>query len=394
MFSIEKRDYMSETINFKNFFIVLILLFIMIGILLNPENAMNSAKEGLYIWLNLLLPSLFPFIFISNLLISFGFVKFLGAFLEPIMQPIFRVSGSGIFPFLISIISGYPVGAKLSASLRNNNLISLVEGNRLISFSSTSGPLFIMGTVMIGMLGANAGPLFLLPHYLGVITVGFLFRFYKSNNNENFRPIKKSNEEEGYKTLGSAMSYAVRDSMNSMLVVGGYVIVFTVIINLLLESQGFNLFLYGISSRLMINPDLLKGFIAGIIELTNGCSIVSNLDIDFIQKVLIINFLIGWGGFSINSQAISFISQTDLSIGIYMISKVFHGIFSLIYTYAIYIFFYKSRVVPAYKLNISYENPNISTWLEMFKSSFSIALSAIVFLILLSIFINEMKKRA
>ena len=324
MFSIEKRDYMCKTINFKNFLIVLILLFIMIGILLNQENAINSAKE---------------------------------------------------------------------ANLRNNNLISLVEGNRLISFSSTSGPLFIMGTVMIGMLGANLAPLFLLPHYLGVITVGILFRFYKSNNNENFRPVKQSNDEGDYKTLGSAMAYSVKDSMNSMLVVGGYVIVFTVIINLLLESQGFNLFLQLTSSKLMINPDLLKGFIAGIIELTNGCNIVSILNIDFIQKVLIINFLIGWGGFSINSQAISFLSQTDLSIGIYMISKVLHGVLSIIYTYIIYIFFYKFRLSPAYKLNLTYENPNISSWLEMFKSSLTIALSGVVLLILLSIFLNELKKR-
>ena len=206
------------------------------------------------------------------------------------MRPIFKVPGSGIFPFLISILSGYPVGAKLSASLRKKNTISKVEGNRLISFSSTSGPLFILGTVMIGMLGINEAPLFVLPHYLAIVTVGFFFRFYGRKNN-NYKKIKNINDEK-FKTLGDSMGLAVKDSMNSMLLIGGYVIIFTVIINLLLDSSVFNYTILGISSSLKINPDLVKGLLAGIIELTNGCYIVSNLDIDLIYKVLIINFLI------------------------------------------------------------------------------------------------------
>lgn len=365
----------------------------MFGLLFNPEDSMESAKEGLYIWLNLLLPSLFPFIFISNLLISFGFVNFLGKFLEPMMRPIFNVSGTGIFPFLISMMSGYPVGAKLSANLRTNHLISQGEGNRLISFSSTSGPLFILGTVMIGMVGINAAPLFILPHYLGVITVGFFFRFYRGKNDSKLSKEKKK-EENQVQTLGNAMGYAVKDSMNSMLLIGGYVIMFTVIIHLVINSHGFNSVLMDLSALFKINPEILKGLLAGIIELTNGCYIVSNLNIDLLYKILIINFLIGWGGFSINSQAISFISQTDLNIGFYLISKVFHGIFASIYTYIMYLFLYKDKITTVFlELNNTLDRPTIGTWFEMFKRSTSIVFSVVIFLILLSIFLNEMKKR-
>lgn len=384
---------MLKRIKYKNIFIVFVLLIIMIGILFNPEASMDSAKDGLYIWLNLLLPSLFPFVFISNLLIVFGFVKFLGKFLEPIMKPIFNVSGAGLFPFLISMMSGYPIGAKLSASLRDNNLISKTEGNRLISFSSTSGPLFILGTVMIGMIGINAAPLFIIPHYLGVITVGIFFRFYKKNDTDKFTRVQKE-EKQVYKTLGSSMGYAVKDSMNSMLLIGGYVIIFTVIINLVLNSNGFSNILNYTSSIFKINPDIIRGLLAGIIELTNGCHIVSNLDIDIFHKILIINFLISWGGLSINSQAISFISQTDLSTGIYLVSKFFHGIFSAIYTYIIFQLIYKDRIVTVfYELNIPLDKPTIHTWFEMFKSSTSIAVYGIILMILVAIFINEMKKR-
>lgn len=384
---------MTTRIKFKNIFTVFVLLIIMISILLNPEDSMNSAKDGLYIWLNLLLPSLFPFVFISNLLIAFGFVKFLGKFLEPIMKPIFNVSGTGLFPFLISMMSGYPIGAKLSASLRNNNLISQTEGNRLISFSSTSGPLFILGTVMIGMIGINAAPLFIIPHYLGVITVGVFFRFYKRNNTDKITMVQKE-EKQVYKTLGNSMGYAVKDSMNSMLLIGGYVIMFTVIINLVLNSNGFITVLNYLSSIFKVNPDIIKGLLAGIIELTNGCYIVSNLNIDILYKVLIVNFLIGWGGFSINSQAISFLGQTDLSTVIYLISKLFHGIFSTIYTYILFQLLYKDRIVTVfYELNTPLDKPTINTWFEMFKSSTSIAIYGIILIILIAVFVNEMKKR-
>lgn len=380
---------MFKTINYKNTLIIIILLIIMSGIILNAENSIASAKEGLYIWLNLLLPSLFPFIFISNLLISFGFVRFLGKFLEPIMRPVFNVSGSGIFPFLLSMLSGYPVGAKLSASLRLNNTISNVEGNRLISFSSTSGPLFILGTVMIGMLGVNAAPLFILPHYLAVITVGILFRFY--GEDKEYPRIKDKEDDNQYSTLGTSMGFAVKDSMNSMLLIGGYVIIFTVIIDLLLGSPTFNGLIINISSVFQINPKILKGLLAGAIELTNGCYIVSNLNIDFTYKVLIINFLIGWGGFSINSQAISFISQTDLNIGIYLIGKVLHGAFSALYTYIIYFLFYKNSTLTVF-LNLR-EKPTLGTWFEILTGSFSIVFTSLILLVLVSVFINEVRKR-
>ena len=190
------------------------------------------------------------------------------------------------------------------------------------------------------------------------------------------------------------MGFAVKDSMNSMMLVGGYVIIFTVIINLLLNSHSFNSILIYLSSIFNIDVGILKGLSAGIIELTNGCYIVANLNIDILHKVLIINFLIAWGGFSINSQAISFISQTDLNIGIYLISKLLHGLFSSIYTYIIYQVFYKNRITSVFlEVNKDLNKASVDTWLEMFKSSTLIVFSLIIFLILLSIFVNEMRKR-
>src|SRR5690554_2091645 len=132
-----KVNYRVKNINLKNLIVTSILLFIMFQIIKDPKQSILSASEGLNLWFNLLLPSLFPFIFITDLLVSFGFIDFISKYLEPIMKPLFNVRGIGIFPFSMSMLSGYPVGARLTSKLRELRLVNKDEGNRLISFSST-----------------------------------------------------------------------------------------------------------------------------------------------------------------------------------------------------------------------------------------------------------------
>lgn len=380
--------------NLKDAFIIIILLVIILLIISNPETSIKSAKKGLDLWFNLLVPSLLPFLFISSLLISTGFVDILGKYLQPIMKPLFNVSGVGIFPFTMSIMSGYPVGAKLTSNLREGKSISKTMGNRLISFSSTSGPLFILGTVAIGMLALpELGLIFILPHYLGAITLGFIFRFYRKDDKDFDKNIRLYDDKaKDKKPLGFLMTKCIKDSMDSMFIIGGFVIIYSVIIDLLLLSNVFNSAITRLSLITSIDINTLKGLTAGIIELTNGCQIVSSLDISTISKILIINFLIGWGGFSIHSQAISFISSTDLSVKIYLFSKFCHGLLASLYTYFMYIVLYKDKLSAVFnRVPITFEIPTIKSWLYLLTSSTKIAISLIIFLILLSVFINAFR---
>lgn len=378
--------------------IIILLSLIMFQIVKNPKVSISSASEGLNLWFNLLIPSLFPFILISDLLVSFGFIDIFAKFLEPIMRPVFNVSGIGIFPFSMSIMSGYPVGAKLTSKLRSINLISKIEGDRLISFSSTSGPLFIMGTVLIGMVGApKLAGLMMIPHYLGAITIGLIFRFYKR---ENYRSLSNSYIGKGAKfknyknsSIGFIISKSIKDSMDSILIIGGFVIIYSVVINILLSSSTFNFILLKIASFINIDVTLLKGLIAGIIEITNGCSIISKLDIDLINKIIMLNCVIAWGGFSIHSQALAFISTTDISTTIYLVSKAIHSCLTGLYTYIAYVIFYKDNITTTFVLPIEKSvEPKIDSWLMLLTSSTKIVLSLLVFLFMLSIFIRELRK--
>ena len=236
----------------------------------------------------------------------------------------------------------------------------------------------------------------IIPHYLSVITVGLIYRYTstlpKKNSHHKSPSSRKFSNGNNTKpeSIPVIISNSVRDSINSILIIGGFVIIYNVIIDLLLSSQLINILLVKFSSVLKVDTELLKGVFAGFIELTTGCSRIAASDLNIIIKLLSINFLIGWGGLSILSQAISFISQTDISIKKYISSKFLHGIISSIYTYLLYLAYYKDHLVISSLNNIKdVEISSLKSWLDNIYFSTKMSIGICVFFILLSILVHE-----
>jgi len=173
-------DTKNKSIETSKVIFISIVAFVVIGILIYPKPVFESSKDGLLLWFNTVLPSLFPFMVGTYLLIELGIVNFMGVLFEPIMRPLFNVPGIGAFAWIMGLVSGYPIGAKITADLRANGNITRVEAQRLITFSNNGGPLFILGAVSVGILNKPELRLFLLfIHYLSALSMGIVFRFYK-----------------------------------------------------------------------------------------------------------------------------------------------------------------------------------------------------------------------
>lgn len=143
------------------------------------EGIFEASLRGLTMWWEIVFPSLLPFFIVSEMLIGFGVVKFIGVLLEPLMRPLFRVPGVGGFVWAMGMASGFPAGAKLSARLRQEGQLTQIEAERLASFTNSSNPLFIFGAVAVGFFhNPQLGVILALAHYLGNICVGLMMRFY------------------------------------------------------------------------------------------------------------------------------------------------------------------------------------------------------------------------
>ena len=80
-------------------------------------------KHGLALWADSVLPALLPFFIATELLSYTNVIPFLGRILNKFMRPVFNVPGEGAFPFIMGIISGYPVGAKIVLNLEKIILV-------------------------------------------------------------------------------------------------------------------------------------------------------------------------------------------------------------------------------------------------------------------------------
>lgn len=162
---------------------------------------------------------------------------------------------------------------------------------------------------------------------------------------------KTSPSTVSFSNLGEILSKSISSATSTILVIGGFVVLFSVVLSILENSN----FISVISSALepifrifgITNDSFVSGFVSGIIELTNGVQKISSIPCKEIStNIILCATLLGFGGISILLQVFSITSKTDISIKPYIIGKILHGIFAALYTYI----FIKS--FPIFNLNI------------------------------------------
>ncbi|HWR60033.1 MAG TPA: sporulation integral membrane protein YlbJ [Clostridia bacterium] len=323
-----------------------IFCLLVVSIVIYPNEAFTSAKDGLMLWLNIVCPSLLPFFICVEIMIGLGIVSFFGASFRPLFRPVFKVPGEGSFNFFMSIASGYPVGSRITAKLRQEKLCTQLEGQRLLSLCSTSGPLFIIGAVATGIMNNPAlGLLLASAHYLSAVTVGFLMRFYGNEKSYGGGRLYSNPIAEmlGYRKkdgrpIGLLIGDAVKNGINLILMIGGFIILFSVITRML-KISGILSFLALVLSKAVpfeaFTPDIASSLLIGFLEVTNGVKECAAMQVPLIHKVVMTSFMIGFGGLSVNAQVMSIISETDLRFDIYFLFKLLQGFAAAVYSYII-----------------------------------------------------------
>lgn len=302
-----------------------LILILMIIFIINSEIYLQSIKDGLNLYVVCVLPSMLPFFFFSKILTEINFGNTLAKYTYKPFQKLFRAPPISAFIFVMSILCGYPVGAKLIGECYENNLISDSQAKKISTFCSTSGPLFIVGAVGVAMFDNKLyGFILLFAHYLGALINGFIYRPKKKNTDE-FLPLPTVNSDD-------VLNKSMLNSFLSIGLVGGYITIFNMMLDLL-TNVGIIPLISDIFYFLKVDRRLTSGVAGGLIEMTKGCLMLSKSGFSPHLILPLCEFLITFGGLSVTFQSMSFLSKTKISPAFYLLSKLSQGIISSIICY-------------------------------------------------------------
>lgn len=243
----------------KSILLKLSLVALFFCMLLRPETVFLGARSGLLLWFETVLPTLLPFILISNLLIHTNAFSFLTRLLGPVIRRLFGTSEKGSFAVLTGFLCGYPMGAKTTADLIRSGYITPEEGTYLLSFCNNTSIGFIMNYIFLNILQRKdlviPGLTILL---LSPILSSILFRtfYYHKYHLRTFQmPNICTNTDKKTPLRFELLDTCIMDSFETITNIGGYIMFFSILLSLLQKSR----FL----------PSSVKLFLP-ILEMTNG----------------------------------------------------------------------------------------------------------------------------
>lgn len=305
----------------------------LVGLVVYTDACKETAGKAAAMCIELILPSLFPFLVLSNLVIGMGYARALGKACAPVMRRLFNLSGACAGPFLMGIIGGYPIGAKSAVALYESGQCTQSECERMLSFCNNSGPAFILGVVGSGIFSSSkAGILLYAAHVLASVTVGILFRSYKKGENTTAAGHKPVLYEQPH--FASVFTSSVTRALASVGNISAFVIFFAVATDLLFSSGILSAAVRGIAwllSPLEITQSSIERIAIGFLEMTSGLSGLSGAAGNVGTQLSMAAFILGWAGISVHCQVLSFLDSGGLSLKPYILGKLMHGAISAVY---------------------------------------------------------------
>lgn len=328
----------------SSMFFLLIILILAVFMAINPRETVQAATSGFQLWVEILVPALLPFFIVADLLVSLHFVGLIGALLEPIMRPVFRLPGCSALVIAMGYTSGFPMGAILSRRLWEEKLITAQETERLVAFTNNSSPLFIIGAIGVGMFASpQLGYLLAISHYVANLLVGFIWGRCSTSTSitktaspsQAFRNLwqQLSNDE---KSVGNLLASAVSVSVNNLLAIAGFVVLFSVMTRMLIYwgvMDYIAIFLSWLLGSMNFSYPVCFGMSMGLFEITLGSRTITAANDPLLIKLLAVSIIMGFSGFSIIAQVMSIVAGLPVRLSFYLLSRFLQLTFSAIITW-------------------------------------------------------------
>ena len=289
------------------------------------------------LWFLTVLPSLFPFMAASYILIDTGVVRLFSFVFAPATRFLFAAPGEAAYILFASAFSGYPAGAALASELYGKKRLTESDAQSVIRFTSTSGPVFIMGAVAAGMLGSpQSGVCLAAAHYLSAVFTGVVFGLFRGESAGENRPFGETlrrfkDELARCGAFGDMLAGSAEKALFALLRIGGLIIFFSVVMEILSASgiADAAAFLYSPLAKLTgLGRYSVKAMLLGSVEMTNGCAIASAAPLDLMQKLPVVSAIIAFGGICVHMQTRSVCARNGLKLKGFMTAKSVQSFFA------------------------------------------------------------------
>lgn len=281
-----------------------------IFILKNPKLTADSVYASILFCVKIIVPSLFPFLILSNILIESGFAEFFGYILRKPVKLLFNVNGNCAVAILLGSIAGFPVGAKCAAILYEKGLCNKSEAARILPYCNNAGPAFIIGAIGVGIFNDyKVGVLIYISQLLSALICGILLSFPRRTIETPSAVIIKNNSD------SSAISKSIINAGMSMISICGHICFFSFILDIIIKFI----------THITTNPYIIT-LICGLFEITSGVKCAGSIPFG----IAIAGLFCGWSGLSVHMQISSFVKPQGISMKYCLWGKLLQGVLTFI----------------------------------------------------------------
>jgi len=305
---------------YSNFLIVIFSIIILVFIFLKKDIVTETILLSLSIWLNTLVPSMFPMFVLSDILINYNFIEYIPKKIITFLSKLFNISKEGVLILFLSLISGFPSNARNIKTTYDKNLITIKEAEHLLLFNHFANPIFVIqvvGTLFLD--NTTYGLIILFSHIISNLIIAVIFRKRNTLTKTNNTTINTTCQ-----SFGTILSSSIKKSIDSLFMIAGIATLFLILSTLITNIFNIN--------------DIFSLIIKSTLEMTMGLSSLSLVNINDIYKVVISTMIISFGGLSVHLQVISSLDNTNIKYTNYLKGRLYSVIISSIISFLIMTF--------------------------------------------------------
>ena len=294
--------------------LVLLLLFSLALMFRRADVVVNCMRQGLALCARAVVPSLFPFMVLSEILVCSGAGEWMTAPIAKPLRKLLGVSRTGCCAVVLGLLCGFPVGARCAVLGYEKGTIKKEECQRVLACSSIPSSAFLISTVGATLWqNLNFGIFLYVSAILSALFCGFLLyvsqkkRKKETEENSSLSPVKIHFD-------AGMLPSAVRNATVNTILICAYVVFFSTLTGTVELVLG----------RFAAN-EITHTILASFLELSGGVSAAASLS-DHTLATLLTGFSVGWSGLSIHCQMLSLCDRHDLSLRPYFASKLLQAL--------------------------------------------------------------------